>query len=468
MPALLLDPDRLLPTEPRERALARDLYQQVAGLEVVSPHGHVDAGIIARDEPFADPATALISPDHYVTRLLHARGVTLSELGVGGETSEFDPRTAWRILCENWSALAGTPTRLWLEHQFSELFGIEERPSADSAMRIYDLVADGLASPEMRPRALLHRMKIESLATTESPLGDLSAHQILSEDPEWAGRVVPAFRPDELVDLESPDWPDRIATLGEISDCETGSFRGFLAAIERRRRDFANLGATSTDHAQATAASDPLEPADAERIYAQARAGRATKDLASAFRSHMLFEFARMSCDDGLVMQLHTGVWRNHDQEAFARFGPDIGADIPVPAEFVGSLRHILNKFGSSPGFKLVVFTVDDSTWSRELAPMAGYYPALHLGAPWWFLDAPSIIRRFREATSEICGFSKYAGLVDDARVLLSIAARHDMARRVDCSFLAHLVAQGRLADDEAADLAADLALGAARRVFRV
>ncbi|HXW33162.1 MAG TPA: glucuronate isomerase [Acidimicrobiales bacterium] len=468
MAPLVLDPDRLFPGDPGQRSVARRLYELVADLAIVSPHGHLDATLIADNGAFDDPASALVVPDHYLTRLLHSRGVPLADLGVGAEPGAFDPRRSWRAFCENWQALAGTSTRLWLEHQFVDLFEIEDRPSVESADRIYDQIADAFGKPDFRPRALFERMQIEALATTETPLSDLAAHQALESEVDWSRKVIPAFRPDELVDLASPKWPDRIASLGELSECETGSYRGFLSALEKRRNDFIELGATSTDHGHATARAVELDASEAERIYALARAGRATNEETEAFRSHMLCEFARMSCEDGLVMQLHTGVWRNYDIATFAQFGPDVGADIPTRSDLVASLHHLLNRFGSDVGFKLVIYTVDESTWSRELAPLAGFYPSVYIGAPWWFLDAPDSIRRFRESTTEIAGLSNYAGFVDDARVLTSIRARHDVARRVDCGYLAKLVVEDRLSEDEASLIAPDLAFGCAKRVFRM
>jgi glucuronate isomerase len=470
MARLDLDPDRLLPAEPGVRAVARELYASVAALPVVSPHSHVDAAVLVDDEPFADPASLFVVPDHYVTRLLHSRGVALEDLGVprvDGAAVEDDPRAIWRRLCRHWHALAGTATRVWLEHELVDLFGVSERPAEETADDLYDQIAAQLTTPELRPRRLYDRFGLEVLATTDSPIDELSAHSALRHDPTWPGRVVPTFRPDALMVLDDPAWPDRIATLGELAGCETGSYAGFLAALAQRRADFAELGATSTDHGPGSAAGVELERAEAEGIYARARAGRATPDEVAAFASHMLLEFARMSCEDGLVMQLHPGVWRDHDRARHAAHGTDVGGDIPTAADFVGGLHPLLNRFGSHPRFTLVLFTVDESTWSRELAPLAGYYPSVHLGAPWWFLDTPDALRRFREATTETAGFANTAGFVDDTRAFCSIGARHDVARRVDCGYLARLVAEGRLTDDEALGIAAELAVDNARRVFR-
>jgi glucuronate isomerase len=185
-------------------------------------------------------------------------------------------------------------------------------------------------------------------------------------------------------------------------------------------------------------------------------------------RRHLLLEMARMSCDDGLVMTLHPGVRRGHHGPTTAAFGPDTGNDIPIRAEFTDALRPLLERYGTHPGFHLVVFTVDETVFSRELAPLAGFYPTLYVGVPWWFLDAPEAIRRFRAAVTETAGFSRTSGFVDDTRAFCSIPARHDMSRRIDAGWLSQLVAEHRLDEDEAADTALDLVSGRPREVFKL
>lgn len=466
---LRLHPDRLLPPDPGVRSIARRILAAVAGLPVVSPHGHVDPRLLLDDAPFPDPTSLLVTPDHYVTRLLHADGVDLEALGVGqGELSEAAARAAWRLLCGRWDRFGGTPVRTWLEAELVELFGVDVRPSASTADHVYDRVADCLGRDEYRPRALYRRFGIEVLATTDDPADDLAAHAALMADPTWTGRVVPTFRPDRYLEPDRATWHHDVARLGDVADVDTGDYAGYLQALERRRRSFVDHGATSADHAHIDAGTAPLGDGEAARIYRSALAGEATPAEATAFRRHMVSEMARMSCDDGLVMMLHPGVRRGHHRPTADRFGSDTGHDIPVAVEFTDALRPLLDRFGTHPGFHLVVFTTDETSWSRELAPMAGFYPSVFVGVPWWFLDAPESIRRFRSAVTPTAGFSRTSGFVDDTRAFCSIPARHDMGRRVDAGVLATMVAEHRMDEAEAVHTATDLVGGLPRRVFKL
>jgi glucuronate isomerase len=467
--ALALHPDRLLPVDPAERDIARRLYGAVRDLPVISPHGHVDPRLLLDNEPFPDPATLLVTPDHYVTRLLHADGVGLDELGVGqGPLSTDASRTVWRRLCERWHLYRGTPVRFWLEAELAEIFGVSLRPSAATADLIYDQIAEHLADDAYRPRAMYERFRIAALATTDDPCSDLAAHAALAADRTWSGRVLPTFRPDRYLEPAQPGWRGAVARLGQAAGIETGDYHGYVQALEQRRRHFVAHGATSADHSHEDVSAKSLEAAEAARIYASALAGRATPDEGTAFRRHMLLEMARMSCEDGLVMTLHPAVRRNHHSPTGARFGPDTGHDIPLRLELTDALRPLLARFGTHPGFHLVVFTTDETVWSRELAPLAGFYPSVYVGVPWWFLDAPDAIRRFRSAVTETAGFSRTSGFVDDTRAFCSIPARHDMSRRVDAGVLARLVVEHRLAEDEAADTAIDLVVGRPAHVFKL
>ncbi|WP_203742913.1 glucuronate isomerase [Catellatospora bangladeshensis] len=465
--------DLLFPAEARTRAIARELYTHARNLPLISPHGHVDPGILADDAPFPDPARLIVVPDHYVTRMLLSQGIPPSELGVpridGGE-SETDPRLIWRRLAENWHLFRGTPSRLWLEQTFRTVFGIETPFNGQTADRVYDELAAKLAEPQYRPRALFQRFNLEVLATTESPLDDLSRHAKLAAD-GWGGpggRVITTFRPDDLVDMDWPGWPDRVVKLGEITGQDTATYEGFLHALAQRRRDFIAAGATCSDHGHPTAATGGMTAAEAKSLFERVVHGGATAAEAEAFRAHMLMEFARMSLDDGLVMQLHPGSSRNHNATLFRTHGRDVGGDIPVATEYTNALRPLLEEFGHDPRFRVVVYTLDEYTFSRELAPLAGGYPAMFIGAPWWFLDAPEALRRWREAVTETAGFYNTAGFVDDTRAYCSIPVRHDVARRVDAGFLARLVAEHRLGLDEAAETIADLAYHLPKKIFRV
>ncbi len=463
---------RLFPAEPTVRDLAIKLYEQVTSLPLISPHGHVDAAVLADDEPYSDPVALLVRPDHYVLRLLHAHGVPLTELGVPDRTQlrpVAEPREVWRQLCRHWPAFRGTVMRLWLEDELSDLFGIDRPLHEKSADETYDQIDERLRTPEYRPRALYRRFRLEVLATTDSPADDLAAHIRLRDDPSWEGRVVPTFRPDFLTDpSRSAGWGELVDDLEAVTGISTGNYRGFVAALEARRAAFKELGATATDHGQLSAEAVELSEWEASRLYDRLRQGSREGGDAASFRSHMLMEMARMSADDGLVMQIHPGVQRGHDTDALARFGPDLGADFPVPTGFTAALQRLLSRFGSTPAFRAVVFTVDETAFSRELAPMASYYPGLWLGAPWWFLDAPDAMSRFWAAVTESAGFGKLAGFVDDTRAYCSIPARHDLARRAHCAFLARLMAEHRLDADDASELAVDFAYRLPKTVFRL
>lgn len=465
---LRLHPDRLLPTDPAVLSVARRIHQVTAHRPIVSPHGHVDPQILVDDQPFADPASLLITPDHYVTRLLHARGVPLEELGVGqGPLSEAAARRAWHHLCARWTVFAGTTVRTWLEAELVELFGIDRQPSAANADDLYDAVADRLTSPDLRPCALYRRFGLTVLATTDDPCSPLAAQEALAADPTWSGRVVPTFRPDRFLEAGDPAWTGALDELAHASGIDTGTSAGLVEALADRRRYFVAHGATSADHSHGDAGASPLSPVEAERLHALARTGSATPAEAVALRRHLVFEMARLSCEDGLVMTLHPGVARGHHGPTTARFGRDVGCDVPVSVEFTRALRPMLERFGTAAGFRVVLFTLDETTWSRELAPLAGFYPSVYLGAPWWFLDAPHAMRRFLHAVTETAGFSRLSGFVDDTRAFCSIPVRHDLARRVDAGVLAELVTLHRLGEDEATEIAVDLTVRATE-VFRL
>ena len=467
---LKLDPDRLFPADPATRDIARRLYATVKDLPIVSPHGHTDPQWFADDIPFANASALFITPDHYAFRILHSQGVRLQDLGIprrGGGAVEEDARKIWRTLAANYHLFRGTPTRIWLDHAFAEVFGIDERLTAESADRYYDRITAALATPAFRPRALYERFNIEVIATTESPLDPLVHHQKI-RDSGWRGRVVTAYRPDPVVDPEFEGFRDNVLQLGAITGEDTTTWRGYLAAHRNRRAFFKSMGATSTDHGHPTATTCDLPTATCGELLQRALAGTASPDEAEQFRGQMLLEMARMSLDDGLVMQIHPGVMRNHNPAVLRDFGRDKGADIPVATEYVRALKPLLDRFGTEHGLTVILFTIDEDVYSRELAPLAGHYPILKLGPAWWFHDSPEGMLRFREQTTETAGFYNTVGFNDDTRALLSIPARHDVARRIDCRYLATLVAEHRLDEDEAFELAPALAHDLAVAAYRL
>jgi glucuronate isomerase len=467
---VLISDDRLLPADPTTRAIARRLYDAVRRLPIISPHGHTDPRWFAENEHFPDPAQLLVVPDHYVFRMLHSQGVPLEDLGVprrDGGPVETDPRAIWRRFAENWHLFRGTPTRLWLDQTFQDLFGIDVRLSADTADETYDVIAACLARDEFRPRALYERFNIEVIATTESPLDDLKWHAMIRAS-GWTGRVITAYRPDPVVDPDFEGFSENLDRLGEMTGEDTRSWRGYLAAHRARRAVFKSFGATATDHGHPTAATANLGPADAGRLFDRVVSGRAEPGDAELFRAQMLTEMARMSLDDGLVMQIHPGSFRNHDAAVFSRFGRDKGADIPMPTGYVAALKPLLDAFGAERDLSVILFTLDETAYSRELAPLAGHYPCLKLGPAWWFFDSPEGMRRYRELVTETAGFYNTVGFNDDTRAFPSIPARHDVSRRVDCGYLANLVVTHRLDEDEAHEVAHDLAFRLAKEAYRL
>ena len=470
MTPLTLHPDRLFPAAPEMRDIARRLHAEVRDLPILSPHGHTDPAWFAKDEPFADPADLLIVPDHYVFRMLFSQGVPLETLGIpraDGGAVETDPRTIWRRFAEKYHLFRGTPSRLWHDWVYAEAFGLDVRLSAETADLYYDRIDAALKTPDFRPRALFERFNIELIATTENPLDPLDHHRAIRES-GWKGRVVTAYRPDPVVDPEFTGFADNIRRLGALTGEDVGSFAGYLRAHEKRRAFFREAGATSTDHGHPTAFTADLPKDEAEALYARVTAGDCTAAEAELFRGHMLTEMARMSLDDGMVMQIHPGVLRNHNAPLFERFGRDKGADIPVATEYVRALKPLLDRFGSERALTIILFTVDETSYSRELAPLAGHYPALRLGPPWWFHDSPEGMRRFREQATETAGFYNTVGFNDDTRAFLSIPARHDVARRMDCAFLARLVAEHRIDEDEAHEVARALAYDLVKAAYKL
>ncbi len=463
---LHLHADRLFPTEPSVRNLTRQLYHHVARLPIISPHGHTDPGWFADNAPFEGAPQLLLQPDHYVLRLLYSQGIALERLGVVPGAA-VDPRAAWRILADHYYLFRATPSRMWLDWVFSQVFGLQLRLESATADLYFDTINEQLATAPFRPRALFERFNIEVLATTESPTDPLLQHQAIRAS-GWQGRVITAFRPDPVVDPEFAGFHEQLQRLGTMTGADTSSYSGYLAALRNRRAYFATLGATSTDHGHPTAQTADLSERAAEALFQRIIAPNCSAAEAELFRAHMLTVMAGMSIEDGLVMQLHPGSFRNHNTPLFNRYGRDKGADIPCPTDYVHGLRPLLNRYGNDPRLTFIVFTLDESTYARELAPLAGHYPAMKLGPAWWFHDSPEGMRRYREQVTETAGFYNTVGFNDDTRAFLSIPARHDVARRIDCGMLAQWVTEHRLEDWEAAELAVELAYNLAKRAYRL
>jgi glucuronate isomerase len=465
----MLDANRLFPADPTARAVAAKLYETVRDLPIISPHGHTDPRWFAENKPFPNPAALFIQPDHYIFRMLYSQGVSLESLGIpqtdGKEQA--DPREVWRIFAKHYYLFRGTPTRLWLDYSFSTLFGLTDRLSPKNADEYYDIIARKLQTPEFLPRALFERFRIEVLATTDAAFDTLEYHQQIKAS-GWKGRVLPTFRPDGVVDAEYTGFHDNLKKLADVSGEDISTWKGYLNALRSRRTFFKQNGATATDHGHLTAQTADLPLAEAEKLYGRISTGKTQPGDVELFQAQMLTELAGMSVEDGLTMQLHPGSVRNYNPQVYARFGRDKGADIPGPTEYVRALRPLLSKYGNEPNFTLILFTLDETVFTRELAPLAGHFPSVKLGPPWWFLDSPEGMMRFRETATETAGFYNTVGFNDDTRAFLSIPARHDVARRVDCAFLGRLVAEHRLDEDEAFEVVQDLAVNLVRKAYKL
>ncbi|KTE25131.1 MULTISPECIES: glucuronate isomerase [unclassified Sphingopyxis] len=466
---LTLHPDRLFPSDPGQRDIARRLYAEVASLPIISPHGHTDPSWFADNAPFGNAAELLLHPDHYVFRMLYSQGISLDALGIGNRDA--DPRESWRLFARNYRLFRGTPSRMWMDWVFAGVFGFDVQFSAETSDLYYDRITEALATDPFRPRALFDRFGIEVIATTESPLDTLDHHAAIraaNASGEWSGRIITAYRPDPVVDPEFERFRDNLARFSELSGEDAFSYAGYLAAHRNRRAFFAAMGATSTDHGHPTAATADLSDAEAEALFARVTGAEVSPADAELFRAHMLTVMAGMSLDDGLVMQIHPGAFRNHNSWLFEHYGRDKGADIPTGTDYVHALRPLLGRYGNEAGLTIILFTLDETSYARELAPLAGHYPALKLGPAWWFHDSPEGMRRFRSQTTETAGFYNLVGFNDDTRAFLSIPARHDVARRIDCGFLAGLVAEHRMEEWEAAELATDLSYNLAKAAYKL
>ncbi len=470
MSKIHLPEDRYLGPDAKQKEIALRLYSLVAKLPLVCPHGHVDPRLFADpDYSFGSPADLLIIPDHYVFRMAYSQGIPMEKLGVPRRDSgevETDHRKIWQTFAENFFLFRGTPTGMWLNHELVSVFGVEEKLTGESAQHIYDQIVTQLARPEFRPRAMFERFNIEVMSTTDAATDPLKHHQSIRAS-GWKGRIVPCFRPDAVVNLDTPGWRRDIEALSAVSGIQINSYRAFIQALENRREFFKSMGATATDHAALTAYTEDLRESEAEAIFARALDGKATTEDATRFTGHMIIEMARMSLEDGLVMQFHTGSLRNHNPLVFERFGLDKGGDIPVAGEFTRNLRPLLTKFGNDARLTLILFTLDETTYSRELSPIAGHYPAVKLGPSWWFHDSLNGMTRYREHITETAGLYNTVGFNDDTRAFPSIPARHDLSRRVDANWIAGLVVRGIVDLSDAEEMIHDTAYRLVKKAYK-
>ncbi len=467
---LNLKADRFFDPNPTVRRVARALYQSTKDLPIISPHGHVDPRMFAENKPFPNPAELFIIPDHYLFRMLYSQGISLESMGIprkDGTRGETDPRKIWRLFAENYHLFRGTPSGVWLDYEFSVVFGVREKLTGESANRIYDALEKKLQSKSFLPRALFDSFKMEVLATTDSAIDPLTYHRQIRES-GWKGRIIPSFRPDALTNLDNAQWRRNLNRLSEIEKTEISSFPHFIVALENRRKYFKSMGAVATDHGIFSPYAHQLSSNDVDAIFRRALRGKLEKPDAAAFTAHMLMEMARMSVEDGLVMQIHPGSDRNHNRMIFETYGPDKGGDIPAKTEYTNNLKELLNKFGNNPNFTVIVFTLDETTYSRELAPLAGLYPAMKLGPPWWFHDSIEGMRRYRSMVMETGGLYNTAGFNDDTRAFVSIPARHDLSRRMDADYLSGLVTRQIVGMDEALEMAYQMANGLVRKAYNL
>ena len=470
-PKVFLPDDRYFDPNPRHKEIAQRLYASVADLPLVCPHGHVDVRMFAdEDYSFGTPVDLLIIPDHYVFRMLYSHGIPLEKLGVprlDGDQVEGDHRAIWQLFADNFYLFRGTPTGVWFTDELYSVFGVEDKLTGESAQDIYDQIAACLESPDFRPRKLFERFNIEVLCTTDVATDRLDQHRAIRES-GWSGRVVPTFRPDAVVNMDTPGWRQHVQALSEVSGIEVDGYQALVRALEDRRAYFKEMGARATDHAALTPYTEELSDQEAEAIFQRALEGQASSEDAARFTGHMLMESARMSIEDGLVMQFHSGSYRNHNQLIFDGFGADMGCDIPTSTEYTRNLRPLLNKYGNNPGLTLILFTLDETTYSRELAPLAGHYPAVKLGPPWWFHDSLEGMIRYRQQVVETAGLYNTVGFNDDTRAFPSIPARHDLWRRVDANWIAGLVVRGIVDTVDAEEMIYDSAYRLARSAYKL
>lgn len=465
-----LHEDRYFSPDPSIRGYARRIYEEIKDLPIVSPHGHVDPQLFVDNKPFPNPTQLFLIPDHYIYRMLYSQGVPMENLGIppiDGTEVETDPVKIWKLFAENYHLFTGTPSGNWLAFEFHKIFDIKEKPNAKNAGAIYKQIEERLKTPEFLPKTLFEKFNIEVLSTTDAASDSLIQHKEIRAS-GWHKRVIPCFRPDAVTDLSAKNWKGNLQALEKAVGYTIDSYKKFIQALEERRAFFKHSGATSTDHGVFSPYTRKMTADEAEKTFSRALKGALEKDDAALFTANMLMEMARMSTEDGLTMQIHPGSYRNHNEVVFNRYGLDKGCDIPMQTEYTFNLKELLNNYGNNKNFTLIVFTLDETAYARELAPLAGHYPAMKLGPAWWFHDSLEGMMRFRRMVTETAGFYNTVGFNDDTRAFLSIPARHDLARRVDANYLGELTARHIISITEAITVAKDLTYNLVKKAYKL
>jgi glucuronate isomerase len=459
----VLSDHRYFDPYPPKKDFAIELYYLVKNAPIISPHGHVNPALFSLpDYHFPNPSALLIQSDHYILRMLYSQGIPYDTL-----LSPKDPYKVWETFCGNFHLFRGTPSGMWISHELEMVFGITEKLSLQTSKKIYQQIEANLFTEDFTPRKLFTRFNIKVLATTDAAADPLHHHQAIRQS-GWEGQIIPTFRPDELMDLQSINWLEKINELSALSGVTIHRFPDFIHALEQRREVFKTMGAKAIDVGVFSPRTNKLSALEVDRIFERALKGRATSQDGDQFTAHMLYEMARMCCEDGLVMQIHPGVFRNHNPGVYQRFGADRGFDIPVRTEFTQNLHPMLADFGNHRNFHLILFTLDESAYSRELAPLAGAYPSVKLGPPWWFLDSWNGMQRYFKRVMETAGLHNTAGFNDDTRAFLSIPARHDVWRRASADWLADVWIRGLVDESEAREMIWELAIGLSRKAYKL
>ncbi len=447
--------DRLFPADLSTRMLARRLYESVRGLPLVCSGVVADPSWFAENPALPDPAQVFVQSDRQVWAILRGHGVAPGQLGVADDGASIagDPASVWKVFAANYHAFRGTPTRLWHDHAFSTLFGLNERLSADNSDRFYTRVAECLAKPEFRPRALFQRFNIELLSALATPFDSLDPY--LAARGSLKGRLVPTYCPDRLVDANNPGFITALDRFAELTSTDAWTWKGYLDAHRQRRAQFKSAGALAISQFALAARTADLPAEDAEKLFAKIVSRDFSPAEGDLFRAQMATEMARMSLDDGLVLQLHLDTPPVHDPEQ----------KVPPPMPSVDGLLPLLQRFRGEPGLRVVACQDGLSAQADELARLASEYACLFVSAGGSGGSEP--MRRFRAMSFQNAAFYKTLNALQGQR-FIALAALTDAIRRLDCAFLAEFVVAHRLDEDEAHAMAKDVAYGISKKVYHL